>query len=70
MHEYRLYALDDGGLLHLPHEFEAADDAAAIAMASERCIDGRRMELWAQKRKVHCWGFADCPSQCDSPRAN
>lgn len=70
MQEYRLYALDEGGMLHLPHEFEAPDDASAIAIAAERCLDGRQMELWTRQRKVHCWGFPDCPSQCEQPRAH
>lgn len=70
MHEYRLYMLDGAGELHAPQEFRAADDAAAIAMAAERCLDGRQMELWESQRKVHCWGFPDCPSKCEQSRAN
>ena len=65
MHEYRLYVVDSAsGVLHMPHEFEAPDDAAAIEISREHCIDGRQMELWEKKRKVHCWGFPDCPSNC------
>ncbi|HWJ38085.1 MAG TPA: hypothetical protein VNR86_04915 [Sphingomicrobium sp.] len=68
MQEYRLYMLE-GGELHWPHEFKARDDAAAIALAQELCVDGRQMELWQRKRKVHCWGFPNCLSHCDSTRA-
>ena len=64
MVEYRLYAFDKGGVLHSPHEFHADNDSAAIALAAERCIDGRQMELWESNRKVHCWGFPECPSTC------
>ena len=68
MREYRLYMLDPAGVLHAPQEFDAPDDAAAIAIADARCIDGRQMELWTRKRKVHCWGFPECPSQCEQWR--
>ena len=70
MHEYRLYMLDEAGVLHAPFEFEALDDQAAISVATGHCVDGRQMELWEQRRKVHCWGFPDCPSQCEQSRAN
>lgn len=39
MEEYRLYILDNAGVLHMPDEFEAEDDAAAIAFAEQ---PGRR----------------------------
>ena len=70
MHEYRLYMVDGAGVLHEPSQFTAADDAAAIAMAAEHCLDGRQMELWENRRKVHCWGFPDCPSHCEQPRTH
>ena len=70
MQEYRLYTLDARGVLHLPQEFEAADDASAIALADGLCVDGRQMELWQRRRKVHCWGFPDCPSSCERPTAH
>ena len=60
MHEYRLYAFDRTGILHAPHEFEAADDANAISAAEEHWLEGRKMELWERDRKVRCWGFPDC----------
>lgn len=69
MQEYRLYMLE-AGELHWPHAFKARDDASAIALAKDLCVDGRQMELWQRKRKVHCWGFPNCPSNCDSTRAN
>lgn len=69
MQEYRLYTLDETGVLHFPHEFEAADDASAIAIAAEQCVEGRQMELWQHKRKVHCWGFPDCPDKCEQSSA-
>ena len=65
MHQYRLYVLDSAGALHWPRDINARDDASAIAIAAEQCFDGRQMELWHRKRKVHCWGFPDCPSHCD-----
>ena len=70
MPEYRLYMIDVAGVLHEPHEFKAADDRAAIAMAAERCLNGRQMELWESRRKVHCWGFPECPDQCAQSRAH
>lgn len=70
MHEYRLYMLDGPGVLHAPHEFEAHDDASAIAAAAKQCLDARQMELWARRRKVHCWGFPDCPEKCEQSRLN
>ena len=60
MAEYRLYVVDASGELHMPHEFEAADDDTAIALAAER-LDGQQMELWEGGRKVRCWGFPECP---------
>lgn len=51
MAEYRLYCLDDAGRIARRHEFEAADDAAAIKAARE--IESRdSCELWSGKRKV------------------
>jgi hypothetical protein len=64
--DYRLYVLDGSAELHLPHEIRAPDDAAAIAIAEQHCVDGRRMELRERNRMVHCWGFAGCPSHCDA----
>ena len=54
MHEYRLYAFDGAGVLHMPHEFEARDDATAIRFAEAHWLDGRQMELWQDHRKVRC----------------
>lgn len=64
MQEYRLYLLAETGELHMPYEFQAANDDAAIAIAEQRCLVGRQMELWTGKTKVHCWGLSDCPSDC------
>ena len=65
MQDYRLYVLDASGTLQFPQEFEASDDAQAVAEAEAHCADGQQMELWRGKRKIHCWGFDDCPSSCD-----
>ena len=69
MLEYRLYMLDATGALQFPEEFEAPDDGTAIARADEFCVNGKQMELWRARRKVHCWGFDDCPSDCERPAA-
>lgn len=70
MQDYRLYVLDDAGTLQFPQEFRAADDRAAIAIADGHCGQGRQMELWALKRKVHSWGFPDRSSSSERPAAN
>lgn len=67
MHDYRLYVLDRAGGLQFPLEFQAIDDREAIEIADDHCADGHQMELWTAKRKVHCWGFPDCPSSCERP---
>lgn len=56
--EYRLYILDARGVLQAPFEFEAANDAIAVAMAEQRGAEAKQMELWKQGRKVRCWDFA------------
>jgi hypothetical protein len=52
---YRLYYFDrfSGHLDHF-REFEAEDDAAAIAVA-EQWNDGRSMELWNRERRLRQW---------------
>ena len=52
---YRLYYFDrfNGHIDHF-REFEAADDAAAIALA-EQCSNGRPMELWNRERRLRRW---------------
>ena len=52
---YRLYSFDrfTGHIDHF-REFEAADDAAAIALA-ERWTDGRCTELWNRERRLKRW---------------
>lgn len=52
--EYRLYFFNEGQHIHRVHEFEAADDAAAIALA-ESWREGRRIELWHRARVVKRW---------------
>lgn len=52
--QYRLYFLGGDGHITLSHEFEAADDAAAIRVATA-WLEGRRAELWSGRRKVHSW---------------
>ncbi|HEY8593392.1 MAG TPA: hypothetical protein VIL42_11100 [Sphingomicrobium sp.] len=70
MQEYRLYVLDGSGTLQFPREIVAPDDHEAIALADAECGEGHQMELWHAKRKVHCWGFAACPSKCERPAAH
>ena len=55
---YRLYYMDrfSGHIDHF-REFEADDDAAAMAIA-ERWHDGRPMELWNRHRKLKHWSEA------------
>ncbi|HEY6048777.1 MAG TPA: hypothetical protein VIV07_07005 [Sphingomicrobium sp.] len=52
---YRLYFMDpfSGHIDHF-REFEAEDDAAAMAIA-QRWHDGRPMELWNRHRKLKRW---------------
>ena len=52
--QYRLYFLRSDGHINLSHEFEAADDAAAIRIATA-WLEARRAELWSGRRKVHEW---------------
>ena len=52
--QYRLYFLSGNSHIHHSHEFEAADDTAAIEHA-ERWREGRRMELWQGTRMVKRW---------------
>lgn len=64
MKEYRSFMLDGADVLHLPQDFHAASDDAAIEKAQEHCSPDRRMELWSARPKVRCWGFTDCPFRC------
>lgn len=52
---FRLYYFDrfSGHIDHF-REFEAADDAAAIAIA-EGWANGRPMELWNRERRLKRW---------------
>ena len=52
---YRLYYFDrfSGHIDHF-REFEAADDAAAIALAEQWCTGGP-MELWNRERRLKRW---------------
>lgn len=54
MQQYRLYFLNSAGHVEKVHEFEAADDGAAIGI-SEGWREGRKMELWQRDRQVKCW---------------
>lgn len=49
--EYKLYCLDPKGRIQRRHEFEAADDAAAIASARARFPE-ETCELWCGTRKI------------------
>ena len=51
MQYFRLYFLNAAGSIQRFAEFEAPDDAAAIALAAEH--QGQvPLELWCEKRKV------------------
>ena len=63
MPEYRLYVFDGAGVLHMPHEFEAANDTVAIEWAKSREFENCQMELWQKNRKICCWGFPNCAFQ-------
>jgi hypothetical protein len=58
---YRLYFFDRGGHIDQFREFEARDDARAVARAADwRELDA--MELWCGRRRVKCWeAFALAP---------
>lgn len=56
MQEYRLYAFEAGRILWST-EFHAPDDRAAIALAEQKWVEGRQMELWQHSRRLRCWGF-------------
>jgi hypothetical protein len=60
---YRLYYFDDFSG-HIDHfrEFEAMDDATAIALA-ERWSDGRPMELWNRERRLKRWDIVSSPAE-------
>ena len=62
MREYRLYMFDAGRLVW-PTELYAPDDTAAIEIAEQKWVEGRKMELWEQDRQVRSWGIPDGPFQ-------
>jgi hypothetical protein len=49
--EYKLYCLDPNGRIQRRHEYESADDGAAIARARAEFPD-ETCELWSGTRKV------------------
>jgi hypothetical protein len=49
--EYKLYCLDPSGRIQRRHEFEAADDGAAIAGARAQFPE-ETCELWCGTRKI------------------
>ena len=51
MSEYKLYCLDQRGRIAQRHEYEAADDAAAIELARAQHPNAT-CELWSGTRKV------------------
>lgn len=52
---YRMFILDgDGRRITSSHEFFAANDEQAIAIA-EAWRDGRKIELWQRARVVKVW---------------
>ena len=53
MQNYRLFVLDDAGLVVDSHPFQTNDDEAACAWA-KHVAEQRRFELWHDKRRVHC----------------
>lgn len=50
---YRLYFMNRRGHIARVEEFDAADDAKAIALADED--DTQPKELWCSSRKVEQW---------------
>ena len=54
---YRLYFLNRHGHIQRVEDFEAADDATAIARAAAE--PGRPMELWCAGRRVEQWPCAE-----------
>jgi hypothetical protein len=55
---YRLYFFDRfSGHIDQFREFDAEDDAAAIALA-EQWSSGGPMELWNRERRLKRWGIA------------
>ena len=58
---YRLYYFDrfSGHIDHF-REFDAEDDAAAVALA-EGWGDGRPMELWNRERQLRRWDKGSSP---------
>jgi hypothetical protein len=55
MAAYRLYRFDRSGHIHTSEVVEAADDAAAIRLASEMLADGSG-ELWLEQRMIRRLG--------------
>jgi len=51
---YRLFFFDRAGHIEKAHEFEGADDEAAVRIA-QGWREGRRMELWQRDRRVRRW---------------
>ncbi len=51
---YRLYFMNEGGHIEQVGEFDADDDATAIA-AVERARGSDSMELWCGTQKVKHW---------------
>lgn len=59
---YRLYFFDRfSGHIDDFREFEAADDAAAVAIA-DGWVDGRAMELWNRERRLKRWSTPALPN--------
>ena len=61
MAHYRLYSLSLEGHIQWVEDFEANDDAAAIAEASHRGIAPK--ELWCGGRRVEQW---PCPEPAEN----
>jgi len=55
MAAYRLYRFDGSGRIHTSEVVEAADDAAAVQIASELLADGSG-ELWLEQRMIRRLG--------------
>ena len=51
MTEYKLYCLDEAGRIKRRHEYEAADDGAAITRARAE-FPNDTCELWSGTRKI------------------
>lgn len=61
MSDYRLYWMNELGHIERVGEFDAEDDATAIATV-EQSRGHSPLELWCGTRKVKCWDVSPVSS--------